>query len=148
MKLEKILSNLNSFEKNSFLKIIDGLIDGGVSRSKEIQSVLSDGSRDLKSADNLNVSKVFHHLDDEFIKYIKAELGNTTSQLDVLVDIISRDGNCIMKYDWFARLYEHELKSIRKRVKELDKTLVDPKSEIDEQRKRDYRIYKACLETA
>lgn len=148
MKLAKILENLNSFEKNSFLKIIDGLIDGGVSRSKEIQKILNENSRDLKSVDNLNVSKVFEHLEQEFIEHIVLELSNTTSQLDVLVDIISRDGNCIMRYDWFARLYENELKSIRSRVKNLEKSFSDGNSELSELRKRYFLIYHACLKTA
>lgn len=148
MKLAKILDTLNSFEKNSFLKIVDNLIEGGVGKSKEIQALLSDGSRDLKSVDHINVARVFTHLEHEFIEHIQAELGSTTSQLDVLVDIISRDGNCIMKYDWFARLYENELKTIKKKVKAIEKSFNDPKSELSDTRKRDYAVYKACLQTA
>jgi len=148
MKLSKILGLLNSFEKNSFLKTVDGLIEQGTSKRKEIDQLLSDKSKDLKSADNLNVSQVFNLLDEDFIQHIKKELTSTTSQLDVLVDIISRDGNCIMRYDWFSRLYDNELKSIKKRVKELEAAFSDPKSDVEESRKRDYRVYKACLETA
>ena len=76
------------------------------------------------------------------------EFVNTSSQLDILTDIIIRDGNCIMKHDWLARLYEIELKHIEKKAKELNKSLVNGRSDIDEQRKRDYLVYKSCLETA
>jgi hypothetical protein len=149
MKLVKILDTLNSFEKNAFLKIVDGLIESGKVSKKEVDAVLTaNGGRDLKSADSINVSKVFELIEADFIKHVRTEFSNTTSQLDVLVDIISRDGNGIMKYDWFARLYENELKGIKKRVKELENSFSDPKSELTESRKRDYRVYKSCLRTA
>ena len=45
-----------------------------------------------------------------------------------------------MKKDWFARLYETELKNINKKVKTLQKELENPKSAILESRKRDYNI--------
>ena len=39
MKLEKILDNLNSLEKNSFIKIIDNIIANGAQNSKEIENI-------------------------------------------------------------------------------------------------------------
>lgn len=76
------------------------------------------------------------------------EFENASSQLDILIDIIIRDGNCKMKQDWFTKLYEIELKSINKKIKSLQAEIEDPKSEITECRKRDYKIYKACVHTA
>ncbi|NOY97313.1 MAG: hypothetical protein GXO81_13280 [Chlorobi bacterium] len=148
MKLERILDNLNSFEKNSFLKIIDGILANSPKNSKEIDLVLSDSSRDLKNIDNINIVKVFNLIEDEFAEYVKTEFVNTTSQLDILSDIITRDGNCIMKQDWFARLYETKLKNLDKKLKAFEKSLKDEKSNIGENRRRDYKIYKACLHTA
>jgi len=37
--------------------------------------------------------------------------------LDILSDIIVRDGNCIMSRDWFKILVEKEIKSIKERMK-------------------------------
>lgn len=148
MKLNRILDNLNSFEKNSFLKIIDGLIAGKPKNAQAIEKVLSDSSTDLKNMDNINISKVFSLLECEFSEYVKDELLKTTSQLDILIDIISRDGNCIMRQDWFARHYENELSNLDKKIKEFQKSVDDEKSGICDIRKRDYRIYRACLYTA
>jgi len=148
MKLEKILDNLNSFEKNSFLKIIDGILASTPKHSKEIDLVLSDTSRDLKNLDSINIVKVFNLIEDEFAEYLKTEFVNTSSQLDILSDIITRDGNCIMKQDWFTRLYEIKLKNLDKKLKTFEKSLKDEKSKIDDNRRRDYKIYKACLHTA
>ncbi|KJF42927.1 hypothetical protein [Draconibacterium sediminis] len=148
MKLEKILDNVNSLEKNSFLKIIDNIKSGNPKNSKEIDKILSASSDNLKSVDSINIAKVFDLIKDEFAETIKAEFVNTTSQLDILIDIITKDGNNILKQDWFARLYEKELAKIKKRTKELKIQLESDKSEIPETRKRDYIIYKACVETA
>lgn len=148
MKLEKILDNVNSLEKNSFLKIIDNIKSQNPKNSKEIDKILSDGSYDLKSVDSINISKVFNLVKAEYAETVEAEFVNTTSQLDILIDIIIKDGNCLLKRDWFSKLYEKELKSINQRTKQLKKELEADKSDIDESRKRDYLIYKACVETA
>lgn len=148
MKLEKVLDNVNSLEKNSFLKIIDNIKSSNPKNSKEIDKILSESSNNLKSVDSINIAKVFDLIKDEFAETIKAEFVNTTSQLDILIDIIIKDGNNILKQDWFARLYERELVKIRRKTKELKAQLESDKSEISELRKRDYLIYKACVETA
>lgn len=148
MKLEKILDNVNSLEKNSFLKIIDNIKSSNPKNSKQIDKILSDGSYDLKSVDSINISKVFSLVKTEYAETVEAEFVNTTSQLDILIDIIIKDGNCILKRDWFAKLYEKEILSINKRTKQLKSELGAEKSDIDDSRKRDYSIYKACVETA
>lgn len=148
MKLEKILVNLNSFEKNSFLKVIDGILANSPKNITEIDKILSDTSRDLKSMDNINIVRVFNLIENEFAECIKTEFVNTTSQLDILSDIITRDGNCIMKQNWFARLYETKLKNLDKKLKSFEKELNNEKSDIEDNRRRDYKIYKACLHTA
>ncbi len=148
MKLEKILDNVNSLEKNSFLKIIDNIKSCNPKNSKEIDKILSDSSNNLKGVDSINIARVFDLIKDEFAETVKAEFVNTTSQLDILIDIIIKDGNNILKQDWLGRLYEKELANIKKKTRELKSQLEADKSEIDDVRKRDYQIYKACVETA
>ncbi len=148
MKLEKILDNINSLEKNSFLKIIDNIISNEPKKLKEIEKILSENDKNLKNVDNINIAKVFELIKYEYAEFIKSEFVNTTSQLDIIIDIIIRDGNSLIKQDWFARLYEKEIKSIKKKILELKKDLENDKSNIDELRKRDYNIYKACVHTA
>ena len=119
MKLEKILDNLNSLEKNAFIKIIDGIIANKPKNIKEINKILLTSDKGLKSIDSQNVAKIFHLIRDEFEDVIKNEFVNASSQLDILIDIITRDGNNIMKQDWFSRLYESEIKSLKKKIKHL-----------------------------
>ena len=148
MKLENVLDRLGSIEKNSFIKVIDNIISSEPKNSKQIEKILSSADKGLKSADNENIKKVFELIKDEFYDCLKCEFQDTSSQLDILIDIITRDGNCIIKLDWFSRLYESEVRMIKARVKEMEKSISDPKSDLSEERKRDYRIYKSCLETA
>ena len=148
MKLEKILDKLGSLEKNSFIKIIDNIISKNVQNSKEIEKILSSSDKGLKSVDNINVSKIFGLISHEFTEHLLCEFQEVNSQLDILIDIIIRDGNCIMKQDWFSRLYEMEIKNLKGKIKTLNSELENDKSELSESRKRDYRIYRSCLSTA
>src|SRR5690606_24209144 len=148
MKLEKILDRMGSLEKNSFIKIIDNIISSNPKNFKLIDQILSSSDKGLKSVDNQNVSKIFELTSNEFRDHIKQEFQETNSQLDILIDIIIRDGNCIMKQDWFSRLYESEIKKLNLKIKSLKVQLESEKSEISDNRKRDYRIYKSCLVTA
>lgn len=148
MKLEKILDKLSSIEKNSFIKIIDNIISKNKAKSKEIEKILAPDNRGLKTVDNLNISKIFDLTADEFTEYVKGEFQEVNSQLDILIDIIIRDGNCIMRQDWFSRLYEEEIKLLNSKIKALTEDFKDEKSELSAERKRDYRIYQACLSTA
>jgi hypothetical protein len=148
MKLEKILDKLGSIEKNSFIKIIDNIISKNPKNAKEINHILSSSDKGLKSVDNQNISKIFALTANEFQIHIKSEFQEITSQLDILIDIITRDGNCIMKQDWFSRLYETEIKHLKSRIKGLNTDFENNKSELSAVRKRDYRIYKSCLFTA
>ncbi len=149
MKLSRILDNLNSLEKNAFIKVIDNIIANNPKNGKAVDKLLAESDKaGLKNLDNVIISRIFTLLEEEIYEQIKVEFINTSSQLDILTDIIMRDGNCIMKLDWFSRLYESELKEVERKVKELTKELDSPKSEIYEDRKRDYTIYKKCLDTA
>lgn len=148
MKLEKILDNVNSLEKNSFIKIIDTIKSSSPKNSKQIDKVLSDSSTELKNADSINIVKVFELTKSEFADNVKSEFVNTTSQLDILIDIIIKDGNCILKQSWLSKLYEKELENIKKKTQKLKEQLESEKSEIEDNRRRDYDIYKACVQTA
>lgn len=148
MKLEKILDRLSSIEKNSFIKIIDNIISKSREKSKEIEKILAPDNKGLKTVDNQNISKIFDLTADEFTEFVKCEFQEVNSQLDILIDIIIRDGNCIMRQDWFSRLYEAEIKVLNAKINALSADFKDEKSELSAERKRDYRIYQACLSTA
>jgi len=148
MKLENVLDNLNSFEKTGFLKVINQILSSNPKNQKEIDKILSESSRDLKSMDNINISKVFKLVEEEYAQVIHEEFNSAANQLDILIDIIIRDGNCLMKEDWFSRLYEAELKHLKSKTKSLRELFSEKPKEGETSRGRDYRIYYSCLNTA
>jgi hypothetical protein len=148
MKLEKILGQLNSFEKNQFLKVITSIIDTPPRKSEEIDKILIASDRDLKNVDNLNIVSVFNLIEDEFAEYVRKEFSEVDSQLDILIDILIRDGNCIITRDWFNKLYEAEIKSLKLKIQEFQAEIKSEKPSIDKARIRDYKIYRNCVKTA
>lgn len=145
MKLEIVLNYLNSFEKNSFLKVIDSIISNKPKNLNAINKILNQLDGRLKNADNQSVSQVLKLVEAEYSQIVKDEFLNTVSQLDILIDIISRDGNSLMKREWLGTLYEKEIKKIKAKLKDF-KTLLD--SDENEGRLRDYRVYSECLKVA
>jgi hypothetical protein len=148
MKLEKVLDYLNSFEKNSFLKIIENILAENPKIASEFDKIISDSNRDLKNLDNINIARVFNLVGEEFSKYLQGIFTDITSQMDILIDIMSNDGSAIMRHEWFTSLYEMELTQLKKKISVFEKSLSLDDSEIDYDRKRDYLIYRACLHTA
>ncbi len=149
MKLAEVLDKLNSLEKISFIKILDNIRGNLTTNNKKLDKILSAiDESGLKNADSVLISELFDFLEEEFVKTIKSEFVNISSQLDFLIDIIIRDGNCVMRQDWFSQLYTNELKNIKKKSLDLKNDLESEKSNLSEQKKRDYNIYKSCVYTA
>lgn len=149
MKLESILDKLNTIEKTSFSKIIDAIISSRPKNAREIDKLLSNYSdKNLRSLDSHLFAKVFHLIQNEYQQYLNEELGSSMSQLDILLDILVRDGNCIMSREWLGRLYDTELKKLKSKTNALKKSIGNRDiSEVDS-RTRDFLIYKKCAETA
>ncbi|MGH1432835.1 MAG: hypothetical protein ACRBG0_00085 [Lewinella sp.] len=145
MKLEHVLNYLNSFEKNPFLKCIDNIISEKPKNFKEVDKILNQLDGRLKNADSASVGLVLGLVEDEFSQLVREEFLNTTTQLDILIDIINRDGNSLMKREWLGQLYDKEIKKIKSKLKDFKALLEE---EATDGRLRDYRIYSECLKTA
>ena len=117
MKLERILERLNSLEKGQFLKIINSL-SAAEKNNPQLEAILSRADSNLKNADALQVTQAFTALTDRYVDFVMEDYSKVSSQLDILLNIITRDGNCIMRLDWFAKLYEEEIKKQKKAWKQ------------------------------
>lgn len=146
MKLQKVLENTNILEKNSFFKVLEILIDQN--KSLEVEEIISDNNRELKNIDNENISKVFDIVKSHFKSNVQNTIDNSLSQTDILIDIIIRDGNCIMSRDWFYNLYEKAIIELKTSVEDFNSLIDSESKDIDSLRLRDYRIYKEALKIA
>jgi len=149
MKLEQILGKLNTIEKTSFSKIIDNIISTRPKNIREIDKLLSNYSdKNLRSLDSHLFAKVFEQINDEYQNCLDEQIGNSVSQLDILIDILLKDGNCIMSREWLGDLYKKELKKLKGKIQRLNTAIAGKDiSEVDA-RIRDFIIYKNCVEIA
>lgn len=146
MKLSKVLENTNILEKNSFFKILELIIEQN--KTLEIEEIISNNNRELKNIDHENISKVFEILKSYFKTNIKSTIEASLSQTDILIDIIIRDGNCIMSRDWFYSLYEKAIAQLKIDVENFNILIESENKEIDVNRIRDYNVYKEAIKVA
>ena len=147
MKLERILERLNSLEKGQFLKIINNL-SAAEKNNPKLDAILSRADSNLKNADALQVTQAFEALADRYVDFVMEDYSKVSSQLDILLNIITRDGNCIMRLDWFAKLYEEEIKKQKKAIDAFKEDVNADKPSMDASRVRDYKVFAECLRTA
>jgi hypothetical protein len=142
MKLLKILNSTNQIEKNSFIKLLINNMNKTDNEDPQIEHI--------KNASNENIVEIFKldYIQEEYKKQIKNAIAYNFN-LDILIDIIIRDGNCIMSRNWFYQLYSKEIENTKVEVEKLKKELEEEnKGRLDEDRKRDYLIYYECVKTA
>ena len=147
MKLERILERLNSLEKSQFVKIINNLC-AEEKNNPRLEAILSQADSNLKNADAIQVSQAFETLSERYVSFVMEDYSKVSSQLDILLNIITRDGNCIMRLDWFAKLYDEEIKKQKKAIEAFKADVTAEKPSMDETRVRDYKTFAACLRTA
>lgn len=147
MKLERVLERLNSLEKGQFIKIINNLSSEEKNNPKLV-AILSQADSNLKNADAIQLAQAFDALAEPYVTYVLEDYSKISSQLDILLNIITRDGNCIMRLDWFSKLYEEEIKKQKKAIEAFKADVTAEKPTMDPLRVRDYKIFAACLRKA
>mgnify|MGYP002859362011 CR=1 FL=1 len=147
MKLERILEKLNSLEKGQFVKIINNLSSEERNNPK-LEAILSQADSNLKNADAIQLTQAFEALANRFVAFVMEDYSKVSSQLDILLNIITRDGNSIMRLDWFAKLYEEEIKKQKKAIDLFKADVTAEKPSMDPSRVRDYKTFAACLKKA
>lgn len=148
MNLIKVLSKINQIEKISFLKILDKYSDENRTNNPKIDKILSDSDGILKKADDSNIVQLFNLLREEYAEHLKNSIRFSNFQLDLVVEIFIRDGNRMMSREWFDRLYKQSLRQLDRQIKSVKKQIVNDKSDLSPERRRDYIVYMECVRTA
>ncbi|MBC2704297.1 hypothetical protein [Desulfobacula sp.] len=148
MNLIKVLSKVNQIEKISFLKILDKYSEENREQNPKIDKILSDSDNILKKAEDTNIVRLFNLLRDEYTKHLKHGIEFSNFQIDVVIEIFIRDGNQMMSRDWFDKLYKKSLKNLHQHIKSIKTQIEKDKTNISQERKRDYIIFKNCVNTA
>ncbi|MBR0110992.1 MAG: hypothetical protein IJM00_01955 [Bacteroidales bacterium] len=147
MKLERVLERLNSLEKGQFVKIIN-LLSSEEKNNPRLEAILSQADSNLKNADAIQLTQAFEELADRFVSFVREDYSKVSSQLDILLNIITRDGNSIMRLDWFSKLYDKEIDKQKKAIAVFKADVTAEKPSLDPSRVRDYKVFAACLKAA
>jgi hypothetical protein len=138
MELLKIINITTQTEISKFYNILTAII------SEIDESINLDKSTDAEHfVRTFNRPEIYEKYQSEIHKSIQNDVF-----LDILSDIIVRDGNCIMSRDWFKTLVEKEIGSIKERMKFFKAILENKNKNIESKRIRDYRIFLNCTKTA
>jgi len=148
MRLMKVLDRVNQIEKSSFLKILDGFSAELRKSAPKIDEILSECKDQLKNVDNQNIVNLFTLVKDSYAIHLGNRIKFSDYQLDILIDILTRDGNSMMSREWFLKLYNTEISRLQSDLKAFSSQLRSEKSNLDPQRQRDYVVYQNCIKTA
>ena len=113
MRLMKILDIANQIEKSSFLKLIDTTSSDLRKSNTSIDKILTESEGEhIKKIDNATVVKLFNLIRPQLLDHYKEQMRYNEMQLGILIDIVIRDGNCIMTREWFRNLYTNEISNL------------------------------------
>jgi hypothetical protein len=151
MKLARVLDVTNQIEKTAFFKLLDRFCSEaeGTKSGRLVDQILSEANGNIKNIDNASIEKLFLHFQDEYSLHIEKKLRFSDEQLDILVEIMVRDGNGVMSREWFGQLYKKDLTRVRANIRSYKGILKAADSSLSPSaRERDYLIYRDCLRTA
>ncbi len=140
MKLKQVLSVLNQVEKTKFINCLDRICS-----SDSAYTALS--KEQMKGATNDEVTELFKSVEVGFSEFITEQLSMAGPAVSLLVNILSRDGNCVATQDWVKSLYTEEWRTLDLLSKAIEEEI---KNASFEEFNHGYRlkVFKACLEVA
>lgn len=148
MKLANVLTIVNQIEKSKFINFLDRICTEASEHDKELARRVKNIDGQIKNASSSEVTQLFNLAQPLLKQEVKRQLALSGAQASLLVNILSRDGNCVARISWIEQLYGKEWKQIDAHAKELKKRLnteLEP-DKFDEAKR--LSIYHLCLREA
>ncbi|WNJ94325.1 hypothetical protein RND59_09100 [Vibrio ruber] len=146
MKLSLVLNHTNQVERSKFVNCIDRLCQSHKDDTKLLKQLEKiDGQ--LKAASGNEITQLFNLIKEYYKQYIKEQIAIGGPQVSLLVNILSRDGNCIASIPWIEKLYAKEYEQIDSLSQQLISEMKE-NEEYDYNRIHRIEIYKKCVSTA
>ncbi|WP_027848757.1 hypothetical protein [Marinospirillum minutulum] len=149
MKLKNVLSTVNQIEKSKFLNFLDKVCSEAAGRDNEISKKIKNIDGQVKNASSGEVTELFKVVLPYLELSIKEELSLLGAQANLLINIISRDGNCIARIAWVEALYEKEWENINTHAQFLKPIILSDATDsnlLNQDKK--LRIYYECFKEA
>lgn len=147
MNLNQVLSTVNQVEKAKFISCLDRLCSEVAQTDKSIAKRIENIDGQIKHASGNDISALYEAVKDHFRESIKEQILMSSAQINLLVNILSRDGNCVARLTWIETLYVNEWESIT----ELTNTLRNEMDTVVENvfnRAKSLNIYHKCIKEA
>lgn len=147
MNLNQVLSTVNQVEKAKFISSLDRLCSEVAQTNKAIAKRIENIDGQIKHASGNDISALYEAVKDHFKESIKEQILMSSAQLNLLVNILSRDGNCVARITWVETLYINEWEAIN----ELANDLKDEMNKVidnDFNRAKSLCIFHKCMKEA
>ncbi|WP_149981985.1 hypothetical protein [Pseudoalteromonas rhizosphaerae] len=148
MKLNQVLSIVNQVEKSKFISCLDRLCSDAAKNNKTLAKTIDNIDGQIKNASGSEITQLFNTVREFFKISVKEQILMSTAQLNLLVNILSRDGNGVARISWIESLYEKEWAELSTLSKELKECIHQGYSESFLERNRALKIYHACMKEA
>ncbi|WMS96253.1 hypothetical protein RB215_17805 (plasmid) [Pseudoalteromonas sp. HL-AS2] len=148
MKLNQVLSVVNQVEKSKFISCLDRLCSDAAKNNKKLAKTIDNIDGQIKNASGSEITQLFNTVRDFFKISVQEQILMSSAQLNLLVNILSRDGNGVARISWIESLYEKEWAELSKLSKELKECIQQNSAEGILERNRALKIYHACMKEA
>lgn len=148
MKLNVVLSQVNQVERAKFISCLDKVRNKAIASDSQLAQKISNIDGQLRSASDSEIMQLFTPIKQYFSDYIREEVSLGGAQLALLINILSRDGNCIARTSWIETLYTRESDRLEKLSKEIQKEIDASVDENEFGHGTRLSTYKDCVEAA
>lgn len=147
MNLNQVLSTVNQVEKAKFISSLDRLCSEVAQTNKAIAKRIDNIDGQIKHASGNDISALYEAVKDHFRESIKEQILMSSAQINLLVNILSRDGNCVARITWVETLYINEWEAINELANDL-KDEMDKVIDNDFNRAKSLCIFHKCMKEA
>ena len=102
----------------------------------------------IKNASGSEITQLYYAVRDFFKVAVKEQILMNSTQINLLVNILSRDGNCVARISWIENLYVKEWNSLQLLAEELKGEITENKSSTVTNRAKALSTYHACMTEA
>lgn len=148
VKLSNILSTVNQVEKSKFINFLDRVCSEAITHDKELANRVNNLDGQIKNASSGEIIQLFELVLPYFEKSVKQQLAMLGAQASLLINIVSRDGNCIARLSWIEALYTKEWTAINTKAKEINSLIKESIDNEDFNEAKRLEVYYSCLKEA
>jgi hypothetical protein len=148
MKLNQVLSIVNQVEKSKFITSLDRLCFDAAKNNETLAKTIDNIDGQIKNASGSEITQLYFAVRGFFKVSVKEQILMNSAQINLLVNILSRDGNCVARISWIETLYAKEWSALQSLATELDAEIKANDSGLVSERSKALTIYHACMTEA